>query len=200
MKNMTSTLVRAWSTRPVMLRKAVVALGITLGIMLLVLGQRTGPPQKLYLRGVEALNNRQEKTALRLFLRAHESDPANTGYAWQVARLYASQEQYEQALAYYRKLEELLPSNASVAVEQGQMEQILGNKKRASTLYKRASELDPLSPKPYALLGEIALDEGDRMAALLYFQKALDLHPDNERLEYLVAKLKDNRQRQHARP
>ena len=132
-------------------------------------------------RSEAALKQLEEKVA---------QNPQDVNSLALLARTYAEQERYIDAVKAYNTLTQLVPNEAqlwadfadAVAMTNGQS--LEGH---PMILLKKALELDPKNPKALALAGSAAMAGGDFPAAIKYWEDLLKQIPENSEDAKMIA-------------
>jgi tetratricopeptide (TPR) repeat protein len=113
------------------------------------------------------------RRALDRTLKRLGDTPPDTTDVWQVASLYRSLGEHEEAVRYYQTAIQLQPRNPSLYEEIAFSLGELGQTNEAIVAYQQAISIAPHRPTPHAGLGVTYHREGKRPEAIREFEQAL---------------------------
>jgi len=129
--------------------------------------------------GYSYSNKKQNKDALETFKKAAELDPKKSEPYVNIAQIYFSDKEYEQAIKYFNKANTLSPTAESYVMIGHSYLQKKQNKD-ALEAFKIAAKLDTKKSEPFVNIAQIYFSQKDFNKALEYLIKANKLSPSCE--------------------
>ena len=117
-------------------------------------------------------------------------NPQDTDSLVALARTYAEQERYVDAVKAYNKLTQLIPNDAQLWADFADALAMTNGQSLAghpTVLLNKALELDPKNPKALALAGSAAMGRGEFPAAIKYWEDLLKQIPENSSDAKMIA-------------
>ena len=107
-----------------------------------------------------------------------------------LARTYAEQERFNDAVKAYSKLSQLIPNDAQLWADYADVMAMSNGQNLAghpTEFLKKAFEIDPKNPKTLALLGSAAMGRNEYTVAIKYWEDLLKLLPENSEDAKMIA-------------
>ncbi len=117
-------------------------------------------------------------------------NPQDTDSLLMLARTYAEQERFVDAVKAYNKLTQLIPNDAQLWADFADVLGMVSGKNLAghpTMLLNKALALDPKNPKALALAGSAAMGRGEFPAAIKYWEDLLKLIPPDSEDAKMIA-------------
>jgi cytochrome c-type biogenesis protein CcmH len=117
-------------------------------------------------------------------------NPQDTDSLSMLARTYAEQERFVDAVKAYNKLTQLIPNDAQLWADFADVLGMASGKNLAghpTMLLNKALELDPKNPKALALAGSAAMGRGEFPVAIKYWEDLLKLIPPDSEDAKMIA-------------
>ena len=130
--------------------------------------------------GIQLKKEANLASAIEKFSQALQLNPDFIPALNQLARIYESRKEFEQAITYYKHIIQLQPANGIAHARLAKAMMAQKNIQRAITLYQKAIALQPDQPAGiYVGLGNALNQNGQIDEAISAYQKAIEIKPDN---------------------
>jgi len=136
----------------------------------------------------EKTNNPKAIGEFRLSIKLN---PNNAEPYWNLARIFASQQNFDEAITLLEKTIKINPKNILAYNNLGGLYTKLDKHKEAINILEKAIKLDPKNSDLLSNLAVTNIQQNDFNKALENFEKALELDPNNEEIKKGIEKLKE---------
>jgi tetratricopeptide (TPR) repeat protein len=131
----------------------------------------------------------QQAKALEIYNTALREDGPSPGLLRDIARVYWTQHEWDQALKVLRSLTSMDPNDPTIFVNMGRIYAYRGNVEGAAESFRRAVGLDPGMFEARLGLGQVLRRQNDDSDALKEFEAAARIDPKNPRPHYQIAQI-----------
>ena len=144
-----------------------------------VLDSGARAPDGLNALGLMALQAGRTVTAIALFMRAIESNPAESAFHCNLALAYRAAGRAAEAMASCERALELQPDYVPAMANLGLLHFDQGHASEAIEHLQRVAALQPESAQAHNNLGNVLRVQGRTLEAIMLYQKAIALQPDS---------------------